>query len=196
MAARASHLYPIMRNLSGIVGLLCLSLTAPSMVAQSSPFQRKPGPATAGAEAAKEQPFEFTGLVKMGSTPLVCVTELAEKRSHWIKVGQSYGGIAVREFDQASRSILIRHNGQSYHLKLVEPTFDPSKLAQYQPPAPSGPLPSAGVAPTVPLTNEEKATDARMLVSDLLEIGMIQRKAYENAKAEELAAEREAAQKN
>jgi hypothetical protein len=35
-----------------------------------------------------------------------------------------------------------------------------------------------------------------MLVSDLLEIGMIQRKAYENAKAEELAAEREAAQKN
>jgi len=32
-----------------------------------------------------------------------------------------------------------------------------------------------------------------MLVSDLLEIGMIQRKAYEAAKANELAAQREAA---
>ena len=78
-----------MRNLSGIVCFLCFSLTAPSLVAQSSPFQRKPGPSTVGAEAAKEQPFEFTGLVKMGTTPLVCVTELSEKRSYWIKVGQS-----------------------------------------------------------------------------------------------------------
>lgn len=185
-----------MRNLSGIVCLLCLSLTAPKIVAQSSPFQRKAGPATVGAAATKEQPFEFTGLVKMGATPLVCVTELAEKRSYWIKVGQSSGGIAVREFDQESRSIQIRHSGQSYQLQLVEPTFDPSKLAAYQPPASSGPLPSAGIAPAVPLTNEEKATDARMLVSDLLEIGMIQRKAYETAKAEELAAQREAAKKD
>ena len=43
------------------------------------------------------------------------------------------------------------------------------------------PLPMATVAPRVAVTNEEKATEARMLVSDLLEIGMVQRKAYEEA---------------
>ena len=185
-----------MRNFSGIVCLFCLMLTASSLVAQSSPFQRKPGPTNSATETAKELPFEFTGLVNMGANPLICVTELAEKRSYWIKVGQSSQGIAVKEFDQESRSIQIQHNGQSYLLKLAMPTFDSSKLAQYQPPALSGPLPSAGIAPTVPLTNEEKATDARMLVSDLLEIGMIQRKAYETAKADELEAQREAAKKN
>ena len=46
------------------------------------------------------------------------------------------------------------------------------------------------------MTNEEKATDARMLVSDLLEIGLIQRKAYEKAKADEVVAKREAAKEN
>ena len=55
--------------------------------------------------------------------------------------------------------------------------------SQVPPPAPPGaePLPVAQVAQPVPTTTEEKEREARMLVSDLLEIGMIQRKAYEDA---------------
>lgn len=41
------------------------------------------------------------------------------------------------------------------------------------------------------VTNEEKEREARFLVSDLLEIGMIQRQAYKEAREREAAERRE-----
>lgn len=165
--------------------------------AQSSPFQRTGGKSPTTAQAsAKEQPFEFAGLVKIGANPMVCVTEIASKRSHWLKVGQTVSGITLVSLDAENSTITMQHGGQTHLLTLAESTFDSESFAQYQPIVSTDPIPSAGIAETVPLTNKEKAADARMLVSDLLEIGLIQRKAYEEAKAEEVAAKRAAAKED
>lgn len=176
-------------------GLMVFTATG-ALFAQSSPFVRKAGDQPVTTQVAAEQKFEFTGVIKLGDGPLVCVTEIARNRSHWLNVGQTSAGISVTSYDPEQNHITVRHQGQEINLQLKEPSFDPSQMAQFQATATVGPVQSAGLAETVPLTNEEKATDARMLVSDLLEIGMIQRKAYEQAKAEKVAAQREAAKGN
>jgi hypothetical protein len=98
-------------------------------------------------------------------------------------------GIQVVNHDPQTDTVTIRHGGREIPLGLKQASFDPAALDAVRASAVStAPLPSAGVALNVALTEEEKATEARMLVSDLLEIGMEQRKAY----AEKQAAEREA----
>lgn len=172
--------------------VLCFGLTATLLAAQSSPFMAAAN-RSAKAAAAPSEPskFEFTGVVNLGAESLICITLTDQQRSHWLKLGQSAGGITLVSHDPASKSTIIRHAGRETQLVLKEreTSFDPGNLVVYQP---SGPLPSAGLAEHVPLTNQEKATEARMLVSDLLEIGMIQRKAYEEAKEQEVAEKREA----
>lgn len=168
--------------------------------AQSSPFMAA-NQAKAGASAgqnAEQGPaeFEFTGFVNLGGTPMVCITSVAEQRSHWLKPGQSAHGISLVSHDAATDQVVIRHQGRDLRLALKERSFDESKLAAYQPPASSGPVRSAGLAEHVPLTPKEKETEARMLVSDLLEIGMIQRKAYAEAKQKEVEAKRDAAKQD
>ena len=158
-------------------------------LAQSSPFMRAQQTKAKTAVAEKDLKFALTGIIKLGDTPMVCITEVAENRSQWIKLGESSSGITVTGFDAENNAVSISHAGQSMNLVLKVPTFDPSELNAYQP---MGALPSAGVAVPVAVTNEEKEVEARMLVSDLLEIGLIQRKAYQKAKAEQVAEEREA----
>jgi hypothetical protein len=161
--------------------------------AQSSPFMganRGAGPqaATAPTEPAE---FELTGVMRLGADPLVCITRVKDQRSFWLKPGQSASGITLVSHDPATHQTVIRHAGRELQLALKERSFDPDKLSVYQP---TGPVRSAGLAESVPLTNKEKETEARMLVSDLLEIGMIQRKAYQEAKQQEVAEKRAARQ--
>ena len=146
---------------------------------------------TTAAATSEPTKFEFTGVVNLGTESLICITLTEHQRSHWLKPGQSAGGITLVSHDPATKSTIIRHAGRETQLILKEreSSFDSADLAVYQP---SGPLPSAGLAEHVPLTNQEKATEARMLVSDLLEIGMIQRKAYEETKQQDVAEKREA----
>lgn len=180
-----------MRRPLAIALMISLPALTGTVVAQSSPFMRNAGApspnATAGAE---ESGFQFSGVVSMGSHTLVCITEEATKRSHWIKVGQSADGIHVLSHDANSQQVTIRQGGRQSSLQLKAPTVDPSKLVAFQPNASSGPVAMAEVNVPVPVTKEEKETEARMLVSDLLEIGMIQRKAYEEAKKAEVEAKR------
>jgi len=147
------------------------------------------GNTTAGAANAEPAKFELTGVINLGSDALVCITHVADQRSHWLKPGQSAGGVTVVSHDPATKSTTIRHAGRELQLTLKERTVDTGNLSVYQA---SGPVASAGVALPVALTNDEKASEARMLVSDLLEIGMIQRKAYAEAKQQEVAEQRAA----
>ncbi len=182
----------LMRSLSATA---LLTLLTSGAIAQSSPFMAaNPRGAKAAATSASTEPakFEFTGIVNLGDAPLICITVVETQRSHWLKPGQSADGVALLSHDAATNQVVVRHLGRELPLGLKERTFDPNKLSAYQASLPSGPLPSAGLAERVPLTNEEKATEARMLVSDLLEIGMIQRKAYDEAKKQDLEAKREA----
>jgi len=126
----------------------------------------------------------------MGTQKLVCITDTDAGRSHWIKVGETENGIRVVSFDAESNEVEIRRAGKTETLQLKQQTIDPAKLVAFQP-APAAPVAGGGLAEQVALTPEAKATEARMLVSDLLEIGMIQRKAYEEAKKAEVEAKRE-----
>lgn len=155
------------------------------------------GPGAAAAAAADTPAkFAFTGFVNLGDAPLVCITFVEEQRSHWLKPGQSAHGVSLLNYESDSGEAIISHHGQSIRLALKERTFDPSKLKVYQSGIQGGPVRSAGLAEHVALTPTEKATEARMLVSDLLEIGMIQRKAYEEAKKKEIEEKREATKAN
>ncbi len=179
--------------------LLACTLTVGALCGQTPPKQspfdaRKGGAASAAATPAPpaDAILEYSGKMKLGTTTMVCITTLADKRTRWIKVGESSDGIHVPAGQTPDNSVLVRHAGREVTLPFKQPSFDASAIAStYQVSAYSeGPAPMAGVAPTVALTNEEKATEARMLVSDLLEIGMIQRKAYQEAKAKELEEKR------
>jgi len=146
-----------------------------------SPFV-KPSNGTVAAKPVADQPTDLalSGITSFGGTTLVCITVVAEKRSHWIKVGESAARIHVLGYDPQSGQVRIKHNGQTLNLELAKPNFDPAAISRYSP-VPSGPLPIATVALPVAVTNKQKEEEARHLVSDLLEIGMIQREAYRRA---------------
>jgi hypothetical protein len=64
----------------------------------------------------------------------------------------------------------------------IQPPPPPSLTPAVEQPAVPAPLPvNKPEAPATPETQQKQETEARMLVSDLLEIGMAQRKAYEEA---------------
>jgi hypothetical protein len=146
-----------------------------------SPFVRPTNP-QAAAKPTADQPSDLalSGIMAMGGSTLVCITLVAEKRSHWIKVGESAARIHVLSHDRENGRVSLKYQGQTLSLELTKPTYNPAKLAQYSPVEPS-PLPIANLALDVPLTNEQKESEARHLVSDLLEIGIIQREAYKRA---------------
>jgi len=165
-----------------------------SAAAQSSPFLRSNSSTSSAATtaAANESGFQFTGVITMGSETVVCITEEATQRSHWIKVGQTVAGIRVSQHNADAKQVTIKRGGREMNLTLKSRTIDPATLVTFQPGAVSaGPVPVAEVNIPVAITNEQKEVEARMLVSDLLEIGMIQRKAYEEAKRAEVEARRE-----
>lgn len=173
----------------------CLILSAsgiPGVVwAQSSPFMRNAAtPAASASATAEESGFQFSGVVAMGKDTLVCITEESTKRSHWIKVGRTVEGIHVAGYDAASQQVVIRRAGRESALQLKAPVVDPSQLVSFQSTGNAGPVPVAEMNIPVAVTKEEKETEARMLVSDLLEIGMIQRKAYEEARKADVEAQR------
>jgi hypothetical protein len=63
----------------------------------------------------------------------------------------------------------------------VQPAMPAPETAPAQTPAPAAPATTTPAKPQTPQEQAKAETEARMLVSDLLEIGMAQRKAYEEA---------------
>ena len=166
-----------------LAGPLCFAQnTRPSpFVARGGQNPTSPPAAQAPADAI----LEFSGVTKIGGTTLVCITTLSDKRSTWIEVGKIVSGIHAVSYQADTGTATVRQNGREVTLPIKQPTYAPGSLVAVQPMMPSGPAPVASVAPVVAVTNEEKETEARMLVSDLLEIGMIQRKAYQEAQTRE-----------
>ncbi|WP_221032957.1 hypothetical protein [Actomonas aquatica] len=157
---------------------------------KQSPFATRGQPAggnPAAATAPADAMLEFSGIMKIGQSTMVCITTLQDKRTHWIKVGETNAGIHVPAQEAPTNAVLVRHQGREVTLPFKQPVFDAAAAANYQLSSlPTGPAPQAGIATPVAVTNEEKEAEARMLVSDLLEIGLIQRKAYQDAKKQEL----------
>jgi hypothetical protein len=172
---------------------------------KDSPFL--PVNATTGQISAGET-LEFAGVSTVGAKIDLIIHDKTARKSRWIPLGETVAGITALKYDSRLEQAVVRANGVEKVLALRKATGP--RNAPIAMPAPvfaaalPMPVPSAApspatftltpvamdapaVAPTVPEspptpeTIAKQETEARMLVSDLLEIGMAQRKAYEDA---------------
>lgn len=171
------------------------SLRAESRLALNSPFA--PASGLASGSAAPTSGYELEGTMVLGSDISLCLYEVQTKRSHWIAVGESSDGVKVLSFDAAKDTAMVVIGGEQKQLVLRKPNLDahkgpPAAMVQapviVPAPPPVAPPAIADMPPPAPASSSgeqalKEQREARMLVSDLLEIGMQQRKAYQEAKA-------------
>jgi hypothetical protein len=162
-------------------------------LAVNSPF----GTSVAGSAAAgaTQEAFELAGAMVDGTDVSVCIFERQKKRSQWIPVGGNSDGIQVVSYDDAHDTAVVMIAGGRKQLSMRKDTVasaGPSSSGRgpqvaSMAAASAGPIAvvSTESAPPLPVSAATAANDqreARMLVSDLLEIGVQQRKAYQDAK--------------
>ena len=182
----------------GVVRCLCAAAVAAcgaaaalaqGSLAANSPFLPSAGSAAAAAAAAQGEPYELAGSSVQGSDVSVCIYERQAKRSQWIPVGGLVDGIRVISFDAAHDRAVVAISGAYRELSLrksaVAPAGPPAPVRAAPvalEAAPPPPAPAAPPAPPAPGSALHEQQEARMLVSDLLEIGVQQRKAYQEAR--------------
>jgi hypothetical protein len=152
----------------------------------NSPFAPN-GTAVSGSRAPAEA-YELTGSSVEGPDVTVCIYERQAKHSQWIPVGGDEDGVRVVSYDPQNDTAVVVIAGARKELAMRKATvaavgpMAASRPVQsvYSPAAPTTPIASA--PPVVTGTAAQEQREARMLVSDLLEIGIQQRKAYQEAK--------------
>jgi hypothetical protein len=141
--------------------------------------------------AGSPETFELAGSSAQGSQISVCIFERQKKHSVWIPVGGESDGIHVISYDRAMDSATVTILGARRQLTMRTSTVASSGPAfggraapvNTQYPSPPPPIAAAPVQPELPMTTAaQQQREARMLVSDLLEIGVQQRKAYQEAR--------------
>jgi len=143
-----------------------------------SPFLPAANSGSAAGGSRTPQAFELAGASITSHGTEVCIYDVQAKRSRWISVGSTSDQIQV----------VIRANGVQTSLELRKTTVESlgpvGQAAAFA--MPSAPALTVNPSPpaVLPFKSPEVAKqerEARMLVSDLLEIGIQQRKAYEEA---------------
>lgn len=168
-----------------------------------SPFIPKGGPKVVNAPV---ETLEFAGVSTLGKRTDLVIHDKVAKKSRWIGLGETLDGITVLNYDARLEQVVVRANGTEKVLSLRKasgPVNAPLPVVAPGPPIPRQPEPDATpLTPTAPMlmpagqpaaataqdlprptptVQARQEEEARMLVSDLLEIGMAQRKAYEEA---------------
>jgi hypothetical protein len=192
------------------------SVSAQAPLPNNSPFL--PGGAAAPAHAPGET-LELAGISVVGNRTDLIIQDKTTKKTSWVRLGATANGISALKYDPRTEQAVVRVNGAEKVLTLRKGTgplnapMPPAPVVVAAPapanaaapvngsvqilpaPQPAGPgVPTANAVPGAPPTPDTVAkqeTEARMLVSDLLEIGMAQRKAYEEAQRK-MAAEQNA----
>jgi hypothetical protein len=200
---------PHSRSLRPALALVALGLVDCAVAqtgSNNSPFMPASGPAA--VSAGPGEVLEFAGVNVMSEKTYVSVFDKQSKKGRWILVGGSDAGISVLAYDSRREQIVIKSGEVQKTLTLRKGTGTlnaPSPVAVLPPaagfsvpppgltaspsaPSPAGSAPAPAIepapkpeTPAKPLTVARQEEEARMLVSDLLEIGMAQRKAYEEA---------------
>ncbi len=158
---------------------------AQTALPKESPFMPAPGSAVAPTPA--NETLELGGFSGTGQTTVVCITDTQAKRSYWIPVGFTTEGIKVLSFDATKDQATISVGGQQKTVRMRKSTVATagnavaSSPAGFAAPPPVAPTQGVPQPPPAPGSVAQQETEARMLVSDLLEIGIQQRKAYEEA---------------
>jgi len=159
--------------------------SAQTALPKDSPFLPAPGTAASGAGPTQEG-LELAGVSSTAKNTLVCIYDNQTKRSHWIPVNATVEGIKVLAYDSTLDQVSLSVGGQKKVLRLRKATV--SGVANANPGAAAAGFATPAVMPSTPGTPQpppapgsiaQQETEARMLVSDLLEIGIQQRKAYE-----------------
>lgn len=195
-----------------VLGVGASGLAAWDSLATSSPFLPAadpvaPPPADAGALAS----LELVGILVLDKQPRFSVRDTATGRSVWIPLAGTEEGLTVTAFDEHASTIVVSGRGGTRTLALREATIRSQPSGGSPAVAPPGgggrpaaaapmPLPAplrqttaradpaaGGVAPPQPRTTEEAEREARMLVSDLMEISMRERQRYEQQMRERQA---------
>ena len=166
----------------------------------SSPFLPPAGAAASGAQSSSGA-YELTGTNTTSRGTQVCIFDAQAKRSHWIPVGGATGDIRVVSYDPAGDLAVISVHGSVLSLGMRRAfVARPAGLATAPAIVPIAPpsVPRNTGPPVQPQAPEiaKQEREARMLVSDLLEIGMQQRKAYEEAQKKAQQAQQAAAKPN
>ncbi len=188
---------------AALAGVLTGRAAEEAPLPKESPFMPTAGGAvTVGASEA----WEFAAVQTVEKKTSVYIYDRPSKKGRWIAVGDTADGIAVKSYDAARDLVAVRVGGVDKTLALrkasasngaATPAPAAATAAAWNVPPPATAPAAAPVAPptdtpaalpTVPQppppapgTIAHQEQEARMLVSDLLEIGMVQRKAYEEA---------------
>ena len=189
MPPRPSLFRVLLRCAPAIAALgLAAHAAGQTALSATSPFAAVGAPAGA-AEKAPAEAFELAGSSVQGSQVTVCILEREKKHSAWIPVGGDADGIHVISFDRAHDTAQVTIQGAPKQLSMQKALVAssnapaPARPAALRAPPHSAPVvsspPEASPAPSSAARDQR---EARMLVSDLLEIGVQQRKAYQDAK--------------
>ena len=184
--------------------LLPLLFAAGALAAESgttlsnkTPFG--PARSAGGSAEAAGEIIEFAAVSTIGNKTELVFHDKTTKKNHWLAKGETKGGISLLNYDAPREQAVVKINGVEKILTLRKPhgVAGPGRAVAAVPtgfnvpastmaPAVMTPatvtttlLPPAPAGPATPQSEAQQATEARMLVSDLLEIGMAQRKAYE-----------------
>ena len=122
---------------------------------------------TATAPAPTLANLEFSGVMSFGEGTLISVHNLQTNKGVWIPLGGEEEGIRVLNYDSEAKEVTIASLGVTAVLKLRDADFKGGSWIK--------PLPTLEQEYGRPLTVKEEEREARMLVSDLLEIGMKER---------------------
>lgn len=162
-------------------------------VSTESPFVGMPVGGATQTQSAGD--YEFVGVLGADSQARFGFVKKSTQKSFWLELGREAEGLKLLRREGPDQ-VLVQSGSYTWPLKLRAPTVSQAPTVVFTPqPPPTVPgvkPPSAQPAPTTapvykdPVT-EEKEREARMLVSDLLEIGMQQRKAYEEAQKKKAA---------
>ena len=170
------------------LGSAALTHGQTALVAKS-PFAPS-GAAAAGAAAASAEAYQLAGATVQGSETSVCIYVQQTKRSEWIPVGGESEGVKVVSYDGDHDTAVITVSGSRKEISMRKAVV--ASAGQFAPGAPGEPRerprprpagrPAPPGAPQSPEKVVQEQREARMLVSDLLEIGVQQRKAFQEAK--------------
>lgn len=177
-----------MSTLARIVSMVGVCFALASAIAadapKDSPFGQAGTPATMTTALDS---IDFSGVSTVGNRTMINLYDRPQKRSFWVEVGKPSGDLTVTNYDSAHDQITVKSKGA----QKVLPLRPPSAVVNGATPVVATPAASPALSASVPgattttstqsLSQARQEEEARMLVSDLLEIGMAQRKAYEEA---------------
>jgi hypothetical protein len=185
-------MHPLIRQTTILATLISALSAAAGAGAQESGKASPFLPPASGATPSKgsQSTYELAGMSVAGKATLLSITRVRDKRSFWVPVGQTVGEITAVSYDPKTDEATIRADGQLLTISMRKSAVVSAPAARQ--PAPTAPfrpatLPPVAIPPPPANSQEEKETEARMLVTDLLEIGQEQRRAYEEAQRQAAA---------